>query len=143
MPNETILKFDYPDTLLKEYDKWVVLLRPKQITAGCMILACKEDATSMPEVSAEAYGELPKVTGELENTLKKTFDFEKINYILLMMVDKHVHFHVIPRYSEHKHVVGVTFTDPGFPKHPDMVKVTELSPEQFKQLGDLLKSNWS
>jgi hypothetical protein len=30
--NETINKFGYPKTLLKEYKHWVVLLRPKQAT---------------------------------------------------------------------------------------------------------------
>lgn len=140
--NETILKFDYPQTLLKEYDKWVVLLRPKQITAGCLILACKEDASRMPDVSSEAFAELSKVTGDLETALGKTFGFEKINYILLMMVDKHVHFHVIPRYSGPKEALGVSFKDPGWPKHPDMTNVIDLTSEQFQQLGDLLRSNW-
>ena len=30
--NETIRKFGYPETLVKEYTHWVVLLRPKQPT---------------------------------------------------------------------------------------------------------------
>lgn len=34
MTNETILKFNYPDSLIREYDHWVVLLRPAQVTIG-------------------------------------------------------------------------------------------------------------
>ncbi len=132
--NETIMKFGYPENLIKEYEHWVVLLRPKQITAGCLVLACKEEAGSMPEVSTEAFAELPIVTGELEAGIKKAFGMEKINYILLMMVDKEVHFHVIPRYSEDKNFAGTSFTDPGWPKHPDMQSVIPLSDEQFINL---------
>ena len=35
--NDTIVKFGYPWTLLAEYDRWVVLLRQKQVTAGSMV----------------------------------------------------------------------------------------------------------
>lgn len=140
--NETIKKFGYPDYLLKEYDKWVVLLRPKQVTAGCVVLACKENAESMSEVSQEAFSELPIVTGEIESALKKAFGMEKINYLMLMMVDKQVHFHVIPRYSENKTLGKLTYIDSGWPKHPDMKNVHELSEEDFKKLLLHLKDCW-
>lgn len=140
--NETIQKFEYPATLIREYPRWVVLLRPKQITAGCLVLACKEAAASMPEVSTDAFAELAIVTKELEAALKKAFHFDKINYILLMMVDKHVHFHVIPRYSSPRDVVGVQMDDPGWPKHPDMNRVIALTSEQFGKLLSELKRSW-
>lgn len=142
MLNETILKFNYPESLLYEYFNWVVLLRPKQVTAGSMILACKEEAERMPDVSAHAFEELPRVTADLEQALSKTFIFDKINYILLMMVDKHVHFHVIPRYSSKREACGVTFIDAGWPKHPDMTKVIDMTDKQFHELRELLKLNW-
>jgi diadenosine tetraphosphate (Ap4A) HIT family hydrolase len=36
------------------------------------------------------------------------------------MVDPHVHFHVLPRYSLQRTFAGVTFTDPGWPRLPDL-----------------------
>jgi len=45
--NETILKFGYPETLIKEYDYWVVLLRSNQVTIGSLILAYKADVGSL------------------------------------------------------------------------------------------------
>ncbi len=140
--NETIEKFGYPDTLLGEYDHWVVLLRPGQITAGCMVLACKEEAERLPDVSAEAYGELPRVTGDLEATLRRNFDPQKINYILLMMVDKYVHWHVIPRYDSPREMGGVTFEDTGGPRYPALTDAAALTDTQFKDLRDLLRANW-
>ena len=142
MLNETILKFNYPKTLLQEYNYWVVLLRPKQVTAGSLVLACKEEATRLPEVSMEAFAELPKVTADLETALTQSLAYDKINYILLMMVDKYVHFHVIPRFSSQREVSGVVFTDPGWPKHPDMAHVVDMSEEQFNDLIKFLKSKW-
>jgi diadenosine tetraphosphate (Ap4A) HIT family hydrolase len=142
MLNETILKFGYPKTLLKEYDNWVVLLRPEQISAGCMILACKGEATRMSDVSAAAFSELPQVTGDIEQTLQKVFKFEKINYILLMMVDKYVHFHVIPRYSTSREAAGVIFHDSGWPKFPNMAAIVDMNSDEFLQFVKLLRSNW-
>ena len=42
--NPTIEKFGYPGTLLCEFDHWVVLLRPAQVTLGSLVLAAKGDA---------------------------------------------------------------------------------------------------
>ena len=89
--NTTISKFGYPSSLLHEYRSWVVLLRPSQPTLGSLILACKEDASSLGAVSAVAYAELATATSDLEHVLRTAFDFQKINYLALMMVDPHVH----------------------------------------------------
>lgn len=142
MVNDTIKKFRYPHSLLHEYQHWVVLLRLGQVTAGCMILACKESAQSLCQVSPQAYAELPTVTAGLEGTLKKTFEFDKINYLALMMVDKEVHFHVIPRYAGPRECAGVTFVDKRWPGPPDITEVTEMTDEQFEELKQRLVSAW-
>ncbi len=141
-PTETLEKFGYPDTLLSESQHWVVLLHPKQVTAGCMVLAIKGDIRNMPDVAPEAYAELAAVTAGLEGALKETLNFDKINYLKLMMVDPQVHFHVIPRYASERTVAGVTFDDPGWPAQPDMSRAVELSEAQFRALGEALKRNW-
>ena len=119
--NETIQKFGFPDTLLGDYAHWVVLLRPQQVTVGSLVLACKGSAASMAEVAAEAYAELPMVTGDLQSVLKAAFDYEKINYMLLMMVDPQVHFHVIPRYGSSRELAGRPYDDPFWPGPPDVL----------------------
>ena len=48
-------------------------------------------------------------TADIERALRATFDHQKINYLALMMVDPHVHFHVIPRYSGSREFEGSTF----------------------------------
>ena len=142
MPHETLLKFDYPDTLLREYTHWAVLLRPKQVTVGSLVLVCSDEVTSMAEVSAEAFAELHTVTADLEGVLTQTFAFDKINYLLLMMVDKHVHFHVIPRYATPRTACGVEFSDRAWPKPPDVTQALELTEQQFAELLQLLRTAW-
>src|SRR6185369_7011540 len=116
--NATITKFGYPASLLREYANWVVLLRPVQPTLGSLVLACKEEVTSLGAVSATAYAELSIATAELERALRAAFDYQKLNYLALMMVDPHVHFHVIPRYEGEREKDGISVTDAGWPGPP-------------------------
>ena len=140
--NATIEKFGYPENLLAEDEYWVVLLRPRQVTLGSLVLACKESATSFARVSAAAWADLPEMTSALEQALAHSFDHQKINYLALMMVDKEVHFHVLPRYSEPREFAGTTFTDDAWPGPPDITNTTEMSDKQFAGLRELLLKNW-
>ena len=98
--NSTVLKFDFPRSLLKEYDNWLILLRPDQVTLGALIIAHKEDLDSFSKINPSSYLELKDVFFDVERLLKNTFKYKKINYLALMMIDKYVHFHVIPRYDK-------------------------------------------
>jgi len=140
--NATIMKFGYPAFLLREYTNWVVLLRPVQPTLGSLVLACKEDASSLGAVSATAYAELSVATAELERALRAAFDYQKLNYLALMMVDPHVHFHVIPRYSEAREFEGSTFLDAAWPKPPDLASALTLSQAQMSALHAALRAAW-
>ncbi len=140
--NATIVKFGYPGSLLHEYRSWVVLLRPAQPTLGSMVLGCKEDATALGAVSAEAWAEVAMATAHLEHALRVTFDHQKINYLALMMVDPHVHFHVIPRYSAPREFDGSTFADPVWPKPPDVTSALNLSQAQMSGLHAALSAAW-
>ncbi len=140
--NETIEKFGYPGSLIKEYGHWVVLLRAQQATLGALILACKEPAFSFGDLSAEAFSELRLATSELEACLKKCFSYQKINYMMLMMVDPHVHFHVLPRYESTREFGGSTFADPGWPGLPQLDHAASMSARCVEALGKTLKDNW-
>ncbi len=140
--NATITKFGYPASLLREYTNWVVLLRPVQPTLGSLVLACKEDASSLGAVSATAYAELSVATAELERALRAAFDCRKLNYLALMMVDPHVHFHVIPRYPEAREFEGSTFLDAAWPKPPDLTSALTLSQAQMSALHAALRAAW-
>jgi len=141
--NTTISKFGYPSSLLHEYRSWVVLLRPAQPTLGSLVLACKEDATSLGSVSSAAYAELSTAIADLEGALREAFDFRKINYLALMMVDPHVHFHVIPRYAEPREFEGARCEDAAWPKPPDLSSTLALTAGQMAALHARLLSAWT
>ncbi|WP_088182003.1 HIT family protein [Sphingobium sp. Z007] len=124
--NATIAKFGYPATLIAEFDHWVVLLRAAQPTLGSLILAAKSDATAFGDLPVAAHTELKTVTATIEAALSQAVDYAKINYLMLMMVDPHVHFHVIPRYEGERTGGGVTVPDAGWPGQPDLGKAVKL-----------------
>jgi len=142
VPNATIEKFGYPGSLLRETPGWVVLLRPQQVTAGCMVLACKESATSLGRISAEAAAQLPGVVKEIEEALAASFRPEKVNYLALMMVDPHVHFHVIPRYPVPVQIADAEVVDPGWPGPPAIQEVADLTDSQLHAIREELRKHW-
>jgi len=132
--NSTIEKFGYPHSLVHEFEHWLVLLRPAQVTLGSLVLAAKSDATAFADLPPEAFAELAEVTSAIDKGLAKFVGFERLNYLMLMMVDPHVHFHVIPRYSNPRDWNERQFPDAGWPALPDLKAPTTLSEEEIQNL---------
>ena len=137
--NDTIRKFGHPATLIAEYEHWVVLLRPAQPTLGALVLAAKSDATAFGDLPAEAHAELKTATAAIEAALGQTVGYAKINYLMLMMVDPHVHFHVLPRYDGERSGAGLTVADAGWPAQPDLGTAVKLDDAQVAALAGWLK----
>ena len=140
--NPTIVKFGYPGTLLRELDHWLILLRPAQVTLGSLVLAAKSDAVAYSQLSAEAFKEQADAVGLIERTLGDFCAYERINYLMLMMVDPNVHFHVIPRYSEPRRWNKLEFVDAGWPGVPQLSTAIELDVKQMELLTDQLKARF-
>ncbi|MBD3733751.1 MAG: HIT family protein [Sphingopyxis sp.] len=137
--NATIEKFGFPATLVAELEHWVVLLRPAQPTLGALVLAAKSDATAFGDLSAAAHAELKVATSAIETALGKAVGYSKINYLMLMMVDPHVHFHVLPRYDGERSGAGLTVADAGWPGQPDLGQAVKLDDAQIAALVGWLK----
>ncbi len=139
MAHKTLKTFGYPDTLVREYEHWCVLLRPAQVTLGSLVMVCKQDVTQFSDISSAAFAEMGQVTKDIETGLKTVCDFDKINYLMLMMVDPHVHLHVIARYSESRVFEGVEFKDTGWPAVPQLGDGFKPEPEVFAKLLTCVK----
>ena len=137
--NATIEKFGFPATLVAEFEHWVVLLRPAQPTLGALVLAAKSDATAFGDLPAEAHAELKVATAAIEAALTQAVGYAKINYLMLMMVDPHVHFHVLPRYDGERSGAGLTVADAGWPAQPDLGQAVKLNEAQTAALAGWLK----
>ena len=134
MPNETMKSFGFPETLIREYAHWALLVRPAQVTLGSLILVSTGDETAFGALPAAAFAELGDIIPATEAALKPLVDYEKINYLMLMMVDPHVHFHVFPRYAGEREAAGVTIADAGWPGPPDLKSAVRLDDRQIAAL---------
>ena len=137
--NATMEKFGWPTTLVREFGHWVVLARPAQPTLGSLVLAAKGVATAFGDLPGEAHAELKQVTQAIETALAAAVGYAKLNYLMLMMVDPHVHFHVIPRYEGGREWSSREFVDVGWPKVPDLGHAVALEGNDLAKLTAWLK----
>lgn len=142
MANQTMTNFGYPETLIKEWDHWAVLLRPAQVTLGSLVLAAKSAATAYSQLPASAFAEQATAIRSIERALARFCQYERLNYLMLMMVDPNVHFHVIPRYSQPREWDGLSFPDHGWPGGPQLKPAVELDSRRIAALRDILMAQF-
>ena len=140
MSNETMRRFGYPNSLVVEYEHWVILVRPDQPTLGSLVLASTSEATALSELPPDAFAQLHMAVSDIEAMLKAAIAYEKINYLMLMMVDPHVHWHVIPRYEGVREHKGISIADSGWPKLPNLGEAVKLDPDQIARMRQWLGS---
>lgn len=143
MANVTQVKFGYPDTLVAETPFWSVQTRPAQPSLGALVLICKEPATAFGEVSTEAFVDLKGAVAKIEPLLKASIGYQRINYLMLMMVDPDVHFHVLPRYEGEKRFEDLVVADRGWPGPPALNEAETPTSEQLRRLTAFLRHRWN
>ncbi|MBK1842672.1 HIT family protein [Azospirillum sp. YIM B02556] len=143
MTNATMRTFGHPRTLVAETAHWAVLVRPRQVALGALVLVCREPATAFGQVSAAAFADLREVVAGTEAVLGDFVSYEKINHLMLMMVDPDVHFHVIPRYRETRRFDGLEFPDRGWPGPPALGHFVEPPPATLDRIVQALRERWT
>ena len=137
--NTTMRKFGYPDTLVKEYEHWVILLKPQQTTIGTLVLVEKSDAEHLGELSEDSWAEFKTVSHDAEQWTRRAFGAEKFNYLALMMKDPNVHFHFVPRYSQPVVIGGKLYTDTDWPSKTELGKL-ELDNNKMQEILSKMRS---
>jgi diadenosine tetraphosphate (Ap4A) HIT family hydrolase len=143
MANATESKFGDPATRIAQTERWSVLARPKQPTLGSLVLVCREPVRAFSDLSAEAFVELGTVVLSVERTLRDFVAYERINYLMLMMVDPDVHFHVIPRYPDTRTLLGLEYRDAGWPGPPALDRGVDLDDKARDALVAALRQGWA
>jgi diadenosine tetraphosphate (Ap4A) HIT family hydrolase len=139
MANATMRRFGYPDSLVHEFGHWAVLVRPAQVTLGSLVLVARSDATAYSDLPPEAFAEQGVAIRRIESALREFSNYERINYLMLMMVDREVHFHVIPRYSKPRQWNGIEFPDAGWPGPPQLKIAIEIGSDTVSTMTHQLK----
>ena len=111
-------KFRTGELLVREFDRWLWSVRAVQSTLGAGVLSLKRYAGQFGEVTAGEAAGLAEASMTIETALKAAFKPDKMNYLMLMMVDPHVHFHVLPRYADPCNFAGREWKDEGWPGVP-------------------------
>ncbi len=131
-------KFRIPALNIKTYRHWIWSLRPTQSTLGACVISARRETPHFSGMTTEECAELATIVKDVENGIKAAFTYDKINYLMLMMVDPHVHFHVLPRYATAREFAGTTWHDKNWPKPPDILG-PDLTADQaaamLKELG--------
>jgi diadenosine tetraphosphate (Ap4A) HIT family hydrolase len=99
---------------------WTWSVRPAQPTLGATVLSLRRPAASFGGVTPVEMADLAAAVGAVERATRGAFSHDKINYLMLMMVDPHVHFHVLPRYATPRRFADLDWTDPGWPGLPSL-----------------------
>jgi diadenosine tetraphosphate (Ap4A) HIT family hydrolase len=142
MTNATMRKFGWPGTRIAELEHWAVMLRPQQCTLGALVLACKQPVTAFGDVDPAGHAELGVAVKAIEAMLGAAIGYDKINYLMLMMVDPDVHFHVLPRYQGSRAIAGLDLADAGWPGPPRLDVFAEPDAEQTVALIAHLQAHW-
>lgn len=139
--NEILRTFNFKDFLIKEYNNWYLILRSEQVTIGSLVLIEKNFHKKLSDISNESFSEFGEIIREVEAGLEKAFHYDKINYLMLMMKDSEVHYHIIPRYSEKKIYELIEFIDQGWPGMPDLGNHHGLNKDIKLKIKDHIKKS--
>lgn len=69
------------------------------LTKGHSIVVWKKPVTDLHLLNSKEYEHLMEIVDKVRNALMKTLKVEKV-YLMYMDEVKHVHWHLIPRYSQ-------------------------------------------
>lgn len=135
--NSTIFTFGHPETTIKIFKHWVLMIRLKQTTIGSLVVVARSEETNLGKLSEDEWRDFSIVTHELENMLRIAFGAEKFNYFALMMKDPHVHFHIIPRYSKPVIFDGKEYLDKDWPLKSELANL-DISKKELTKIKDKL-----
>jgi len=132
--------FDEKNNLIKEYEHWKLLVRNRNTTLGNCVAITKRHLEKFSEVTPQEMQEFAQVVKDIEGALQRSFAYDKINYLMLMMKDSHTHFHIIPRYAAPRDFAGTQWFDDSWPGFAHIIKA-EVSQEVLQQIKQEIIKN--
>ncbi|KUM73767.1 HIT family protein [Streptomyces griseorubiginosus] len=111
-------KFRLDELTIHSTEYWTWSVRPVHSTLGSGILSLNRFADSFSGITPEEGADLATMTRHIESKLADAFQPQKMNYVMLMMVDTHLHFHVLPRYDTEKQFADLKWVDSNWPTPP-------------------------
>ncbi len=118
--DEFTANFQVPELTVVRTRHWTWSVRPIQATLGAGVLSLNRFSTSLADLTADEGADLSVIVPRVDGALRRWIAPDKMNYLMLMMVDAHVHFHVLPRFAHSRTFAGVEWVDRGWPAQPQL-----------------------
>src|SRR5690606_17299017 len=113
-------KFRIAELRIADTTHWTWSVRPAQPTLGATVLSLRRGAVAFSGVGPEEMADLAAAVALVERATRAAFGYDKINYLMLMMVDPHVHFHVLPRHAKPPRFGDREWPDAAWPGPPSL-----------------------
>ena len=133
---------EYKYLNIKDFKHWKLMLHEHQCYLGRSIIALKRHDEDIFNCTTEELIELREISIKLRNTIKELWGADMFNYCSLGNGIRHVHLHLIPRYSNPVEFENVTFTDERWGKNyaPHNTEF-KVSTEILTKIVDKIKNN--
>ncbi len=120
-------------------DHWTLVLNDNQATLGRVFFALNRHETDIAALSDTEVLSLWAFVRETKVALAALLAPDHFNYMFLMNLTPHVHFHIFPRYAEPAVFAGQTFPDSRYGDHYDPAESRALNPAAEEQLVTALR----
>ena len=100
-------------------DHWTLVLNDNQATLGRVFFALNRHETDIAHLTDAEVLSLWAFVRETKAALTALFAPDHFNYMFLMNLTPHVHFHIFPRYAQPREFRGQSFADSQYGDHYD------------------------
>jgi diadenosine tetraphosphate (Ap4A) HIT family hydrolase len=120
-------------------DHWTLVLNENQATLGRAFFALKRHETDVAALTPDELSSLWSFLRETKTALSALFTPDHFNYMFLMNVTPHAHFHIFPRYAEAREFAGQAWTDGQYGGHYDPDETREIDDATMDSLVAALR----
>jgi len=100
-------------------DHWTLILNENQATLGRAFFALDRHETDVAALTGDELAALWALLRETKQALSSLFAPDHFNFMFLMNLTPHAHFHIFPRYAAPREFAGQTWEDSRFGGHYD------------------------
>jgi diadenosine tetraphosphate (Ap4A) HIT family hydrolase len=109
---------EYKKFFILEFQHWRVELHGNQCYLGRCVVVLKRHVEDLTEIDNKEQKELFEVLKKVKIALSDAFGPDLLNYESLGNEVRHLHIHIIPRYSTPKKFAGINFIDERWGHNP-------------------------
>ncbi len=120
-------------------DHWTLVLNENQATLGRVFFALSRHETDIAALTEDELTSLWAFLRETKAALAALFAPDHFNYMFLMNLTPHAHFHIFPRYKDAREFAGQTWADSRFGDHYDPDEARPVDDATLDALASALR----